>query len=377
MSPFDVAIVGLGAMGSAAAWHLARQGVRVLGLDRYAPPHHLGSTHGHSRIIREAYFEHPLYVPFVRRAYDLWRTIVEDTGADLLLQTGGLMIGPQAGRLITGARESARLHALPCELWSGDELRQRVPAFDVGDDVSALWEPRAGLLRPERAITALLASARRRGAELVYDTTVTGWRRDGDGILLATPACDYRAARVVLAAGAWLSDLLAPIALPLVVERAVQVWVRPARSPELFAPDRLPVFLVEYAPERVFYGLPDEGHGVKVARHHDGESTTAETARRLVDEDERRSIHALAAEWLPNLRGPILDATVCLYTNTPDEHFVIDWHPRDDRVVIVSACSGHGFKFAPAIGEAVADLVSGVRPRADLAPFRATRFGAI
>jgi sarcosine oxidase len=373
MRPYDVAIVGLGAMGSAAAWHLARRGIRVVGLDRHSPPHSFGSTHGHSRIIREAYYEHPLYVPLVQRAYTLWHDLEREAGRHLLQPTGGLMIGHADGVLVQGAQQSARMHRLPCALWSAAQVRERVTALRVPDRFVALWEPRAAMLRPEAAVDAMIRSARRHGAEIVCDTAVTGWQPDGRGFVLATPARDYHATKVIVAAGAWVGHLLPHTKLPVTIERAVQFWFEPTADAAIHRPDRLPVFVVEWEPRRFFYGLPDHGHGVKVAEHHGGEPTGADTVRRVVDERERAAIRGLAREWLPGL-GRLAEASVCLYTNTPDGHFVVDRLPRHPGVVVVSACSGHGFKFAPAIGEIVADLVTDRVPAFDLTPFRLSRF---
>jgi sarcosine oxidase len=374
MRPYDVAIVGLGAMGSAAAWHLARRGVRVVGLDRHTPPHPFGSTHGHSRIIREAYFEHPLYVPLVQRAYALWRELEAETGRALMKPTGGLMIGPEDGTLVRGVEQSARLHRLPCVRWSAAEVRERVPALrGVPDRVVALWEPHAAMLRPEAAVEAMLASARTHGAEIVCDTVVTGWRTDGRDVVLATPSRDYHASHLVLAAGPWITHLLPHTRLPLAIERAVQFWFEPASDAPAHRPDRLPVFIVEWDRDRLFYGLPDHGHGVKVAEHHAGEPTSADHVRRTVSDEERRAIRGLALSWLPAL-GRLAEASVCMYTNTPDGHFVIDRLPKHPNVVVASACSGHGFKFAPAVGGIVADLVTGRVPTFDLSPFRLSRF---
>jgi sarcosine oxidase len=368
----DVAIVGLGAMGSAAAWHLTRRGLRVIAFDRHSPPHSWGSTHGHSRIIREAYYEHPLYVPLVQRAYGLWREIEADTGVALLQVTGGVMVGARDSVVVRGAEESARRHNLPSATWTATELRSRVPALRVPDDFVALWEPRAGMLRPESAVECMLGSARRRGAELLFDTPVTGWRPDGSSILVATAAHDYRAKRVIVAAGPWIGRLLPHTRLPVTVERAVQFWFEAGANPALHRPNQLPIFIVEAAGQ-YFYGLPDQGHGVKLAEHHSGEKTTADGVRRVVDESEREAIRALARTWLPGL-GELVDQSVCLYTNTPDGHFVIDRVPDHPGVILASACSGHGFKFAPVIGEILADVATDRTPPFDLAPFRLSRF---
>jgi len=374
MQSFDVAIVGLGAMGSAAAWHLPERGLSVLGVDRHTPPHHYGSSHGDARIIREAYFEHPLYVPLVQRAYTLWDTLAAASSADLLRRTGGLMLGPQDGQLVSGAMRSAQLHGLPCALWTAAEVRERVPALNPGDDMVGLWEPRAGVLFPERCIETMLGAAAGRGAELLYETTVTGWEADNAGVTVATSAHDYRAGRLVLAGGPWMPELLPTLHLPLTVERAVQHWFRPPHEEGLSAPDRLPIFMIEYARDRLLYGLPDTGRGVKIATHHEGERTTADTVRRRVDEPEQLAMQRLVQQWLPRVAGPLIESTVCLYTNTPDRDFIIDSHPAHRRAIIASPCSGHGFKFASAVGEILADLVMERPPRFDLSPFRAARF---
>ncbi len=370
---FDAAVVGLGAMGSAAAWHLARRGLRVIGVDRYTPPHHFGSSHGHARIIREAYFEGPAYVPLVQRAYELWAALGHEAGKRLLEPCGGLTIGPAGGTLVPGALASARQHELVHEVWTASEVRARAPALRVPDGLSAVWEPRAGFVRAEPAITAMLAEARRHGAELVFNTAVTGWHRDGASIRVATAAQDYDVRRLVVTAGPWLGGVLPLLKLPLTVERAVQAWLRPSSTGARHDPAHLPVFVIEGLDGRLWYGLPDDGHGVKFARHHSGEVTTADTVTRFVDGEERSALRQEAAVWLPDLEDPI-DATVCLYTNTPDGHFVLDRDPADERVVFASACSGHGFKFAPAIGEILADMATGRTSAVDVSPFRAARF---
>jgi sarcosine oxidase len=369
---YDVAIVGLGAMGSAAAWHLARRGVRVVGLDRFTPPHGLGSSHGHTRIIREAYFEDPLYVPLVQRAGALWEELAEALASPIVVRTGGLTLGMPESALVAGALASARAHALPAETWSAAEIRARVPALAPSDGMIGVWEPRAGLLRPERAVRGMLEQAARHGAELVFDTAVTGWTVEGGGVRVATTALDYRAARVILAAGAWMAHLLPGVTLPLQVERAVQFWFRPT-APGICTPGRLPVFIADTG-DRVLYGVPDVGHGVKLAVHHGGGVTAADAVHRTVEAREREEIRGLAERWVPGAAGTPTEAVVCLYTNTPDGHFVIDRHPSTDRAIVASACSGHGFKFAAAIGELLADLATGTPPAFDLAPFGAGRF---
>jgi sarcosine oxidase len=274
MPRHDVIVVGLGAMGSAAAHHLARRGARVLGLDRFAPPHAQGSSHGKSRIIREAYFEDPLYVPLVRRAYELWAALERESGREILVRTGGLMLGPPDGVVVPGALRSAREHGLPHEALDAREVRRRVPGFRPAADMAGVWEPRAGYLVPEAAVAAHLALAARDGAELRADEPALAWRATADGVEVTTGRGTYAADRLVLAAGAWMPALLGPSGAPLAVERTVLYWFRPERPTGLFDRARFPVFICEYAPGLAWYGFPDAGDGVKVGLHHHGSAPT-------------------------------------------------------------------------------------------------------
>ena len=366
---FDVIIAGLGAMGSAAAFHLARRGCTVLGLDRFTPPHEFGSSHGKSRIIREAYFEHPLYVPLVQRAYECWAEIEALSGRALFTRTGGLLIGPTGGTVVAGARRSALTHHLAFEELSPVALRQRVSPFRPDDDAVAIWEPRAGILAPEAAIDAHLSLARAHGAELRFDEPVVSWAPEGEGVEVRTRNGTERAGRLVIAAGPWAGELLPELALPLTVERNAVYWFSPARMASSFAPARFPVFIHEFAPGHAWYGFPDVGDGVKVALHHQGEVTTAEAVRRTVSPEEIAAVRALLERYLPDANGDLLATSVCLYTNAPDEHFILGAHPSHAAVLIASPCSGHGFKFSSAIGEAIADLVVDETSRFDLRPF--------
>ena len=371
---YDVAIAGLGAMGSASARALARRGHTVVGFDRFAPPHALGSSHGHSRIIREAYFEHPAYVPLVRHAYRLWEVLERESGERLLLKTGGLMIGPPEGTLVRGALASARAHGLTHERLDSAGIARRIPVMRPASDMVGVWEPDAGILFPETAISATLASARRHGAALHVDEPVIAWRADADGVEVRTPRGVHRAGHLVLAAGAWL-PALAP-GLPLAVERVALFWFEPASDPGGFDPACFPVFILEHARDRFIYGFPRLGGAVKIARHHEGEATDPDKRRHGVSPDEVESMRGLFRSFLPCADGPLRETAVCLYTNTPDGHFVIGPDPRHPTVTLVSACSGHGFKFAPAIGEIVADLVTEGATRWDLGLFSPARFGA-
>ena len=369
-STYDVIIAGLGAMGSATAFHLARRGVRVLGLDRYAPPHTLGSSHGESRIIREAYFEHPVYVPLVQRAFELWRELEQMSGTALILQTGGLMIGRPDSDLVAGARRSAEMHGLAHELLSTSDVRARFPALNPEREMVAVWEPRAGMLFPEACISATLGLAREHGAALQFDEPVQNWVADGDGIRVSTTRAEYRAQQLIVTAGAWVGALLPTLRLPFQIERQVLHWFGVARDAEFFTAKRCPIHLWQFDGRRFFYGFPDLGSGVKAAFHHDGDVTTIEEVRRDVAPEEMEEIRNAVRRFVPGADGPLRASVVCVYTNTPDEHFWIDRHPHCDQVLIASPCSGHGFKFAPVIGEILADMVQDKVPRFDLQLFR-------
>jgi sarcosine oxidase len=373
---FDVAVVGLGAAGSATLQALARRGIRAIGLDRFHPPHTLGSSHGRSRVIREAYYESPVYVPLVQRAYQEWARIARDTGRTLLQQTGGLMIGPAQGELLAGALRSAKTHGLPHQLLRPDEIRRRFPVFNPGEDVIGLLEPRAGFLHPEECVAGCLDLAARHGATIRTGAVVSRWSRNGAGIQLACSSGDINCGRAVLAAGPWLPALLGGAELPLTVERQVMYWFAPVAGAARFAPDRCPVFLWEWRPGRFFYGIPDHGPGFKAAVHHEGRAVTPDGVDRSVGDGEIEAMRALLRRTIPDAPGGLRDAAVCLYTNTPDQHFILGPHPADPRILLASACSGHGFKFASAIGEVIADLVVAGKSDLDLSAFAPGRFGA-
>ncbi len=355
---WDTIVVGLGAAGSAALWQLAERGHRVLGLDQFAPPHALGSSHGRSRIIREAYFEDPQYVPLVQRAYTVWRALERARGTALLRETGGLMLGPRHGALVSGALASALAHALPHELLRAEQLQVRAPAFTAPSDTVAVFEPRAGVLDPEACIHSMLGAAASAGATIATQEKMQSWRATSSGVTVITSRGTRTAKHLVLALGPWASAQLHGMHVPLVVERNVLFWFRPASHANLFSPEQFPVFLFDTEPECVWYGFPDTGDGIKVALHGSGHSTTADGIDRHVHSSEVAYMRSLLDRFLPSANGELVQTVTCMYTKTPDEHFVLDRHPAHDNVVVASACSGHGFKFAPVIGEIVADLVT-------------------
>jgi len=373
---YDAIVVGLGAMGSATAYHLARRGRSVLAFDQFTPPHARGSSHGETRIIREAYFEHPSYVPLLQRAYALWHELEHNAGDTLFVATGGLMLGTPDSAIVSGALRSAREHALRHEYLTAREVRSRFPALRPDDDMVAVLEPRAGVLFPERCVAAHLELARRGGAHLRCDERVLRYEAGADGVRVFTAQAHFDAATLIVTAGAWAARLLPDLKLPLQVERQVLYWFEPAAAAP-FLPDRCPVHLWQFDGQHFFYGFPDmrgsagAGTGVKVARHHDGVLVDPDTVDRAVSADEAAAMRSIVRRYLPGADGPLRQATVCVYTNTPDEHFWLDRHPAESQVLIASPCSGHGFKFASVIGEVLADLATTGQSAFDLGLFRA------
>jgi sarcosine oxidase len=358
---FDVIVVGLGAMGSAAAYHLARRGQRVLGLERFTPAHDRGSSHGRSRVIRQAYFEDPAYVPLVLRAYELWRETERATGADLLLITGALMIGAPDSEVVAGSLRSAREWDLDHELLDATDLRRRFPTFAPTADTVALYENQAGIVRPEAAVAAHLHLAAEAGAELRFEEPVVAWDAEGsgEGVTVKTGSGIERVERLVVCPGAWAPDVLSDLGVPFAVERQVQFWFEPVGGVERFLPGRHPVWVWDGGGDGQPYGLPavdGPDGGVKAAWFRRGRTCTADSLDRNVSAAEVDEMAGALRARIPSLAGRFLRAVPCLYTNTPDQHFVVAPHPRHPQVVVGCGFSGHGFKFAPVIGEILADL---------------------
>ncbi len=370
-SSADTIVVGLGAHGSAAAYHLAKRGQRVLGFDRFARGHTLGSSGGLSRIIRLSYYEHPDYVPLLRRAWELWRELERDSGGHLLTQTGGLYMGPADGELVSGSLASARTHRLSHELLGGAELRRRYPVFAVDPGWIGVFDEQAGWLAPERCIETHLRMAERGGAELRFSEPVERWARDRDGVLVTSAQGTYRARQLVIAAGAWLPRLMPALARHLWVERNVLFWFEPQRERDAFA--RLPVYIVEDS-DRMYYGFPYEADsGLKVAGLHFGDRTDPDHIDREPRATDEERVRAWLRRRMPLADGERRRAKVCMYTNSPDGHFIVD---RDGPVTFASACSGHGFKFASAIGQILADLATEGRTDQPIAFLGAGRLSA-
>jgi sarcosine oxidase len=377
MSQFDVVVCGLGAMGSAALHHVARRGKRVLGVERYAPGHDRGSSHGATRIIRLGYFEHPSYVPLLRRAYTLWRELEQATGRTLLHTTGIAEIGLPNSALIKGTLACVQMHGLRHEALAAPELMRRFPVFRVPPDYVAVLQPDGGILQAEACVAAQLALATKAGAEVHNGETVGAVESRADHVRVVTDRGNVDAGAAIIAAGPWVRSLLPWLAAPLRVTREVMGWFEPtdARS---FSSSHLPVFIIE-SRHGMHYGIPPRETiqaGIKIAKHHHrNETVDPDGYDRTVSAEDEALIRAALADHLPVANGRLIAAKTCLYTMAPDGHFVIDRLPGAPNIIVASPCSGHGFKFAPVIGEILADLAIRGATAHDIARFSLGRFG--
>jgi sarcosine oxidase len=375
MIHFDIVVIGLGVMGSAALRELARRKLSVLGIERFAAGHDRGSSHGATRIIRLAYFEHPSYVPLVQRAYALWREIESSSGEKLLHVTGVAEIGEPDGALMKGTLASARLHGLSHQVLSAAELTRRYPAFRLPADFIATVQPDGGFLLAEPSIRALLAQAKSAGAQVREHVTVRAIEPRASGVRILINGDAIEAATAVVAAGPWIKSLLPDLPVGLRVTRQVMSWFAPV-DPARVAPGLFPVFLIE-SNHGMHYGFPPVCEsGVKVAKHHHrDEAVEPDDYNRAISAEDESLIRAVLADHIPAANGPLLEAKTCLYTVAPDGDFILDRLPGFPQVIVASPCSGHGFKFAPAIGEILADLATRGATDHEIARFSLTRFG--
>jgi sarcosine oxidase len=358
---YDVIVLGLGAMGSAAAQQLAQRQKSVLGIEQFIPPHDQGSSHGGTRMIRQAYWESSAYLPLILRAYELWEKLERDAGAKLLHITGGLILGSADSPLVTGGIAAADQHSIKYTVLSPRQIHERFPAITpLANDV-AVYEERAGYLLAEECIRVQLRLAAHGGAELHFEERVLGWSADSNGIQVSTDRCVYEAERLVITAGPWANQALSGL-FPLNVTRQVMAWIEPMGGIEPFLPDRFPVFLCDSpdggSPGYGFPAVDGPNGGVKAAIHGSHVVCTPETVDREVHEADLAAVIRKLSPRFPSLAGQILKATTCLYTMTPDEHFIIGLHPQLPKVSIACGFSGHGFKFAPVVGEILAQLAT-------------------
>lgn len=363
-------------MGSATAYHLAARGARVLGIDQYDPPHDKGSSHGESRIIRQVYYEHPLYVPLVQRAFSLWRKLEKDSGEHLLTVTGGLMLGRDTSGLIQGCVRAANEHLLPIEQIRLSDLQERFPQFMPIQGFTALLDPAAGFLAPESCIRAHLQLAAKAGATIQTNEEVVKWGPTaGGGVRVQTSRGVYEAGKVVIAAGPWARELVGAMGPTLMVERQTVLWFQPPGERSMWTPDRFPIYMCEFEDGQLVYGFPLQDRGWKAAVHYEGEEVrdVRATRRDVQPHDVARVRNAVARLFPWVSEAKLLQSAVCYYTDTQDLRFVIDFLPGMPQVLLSSPCSGHGFKFASAIGELQAALVMDGKCDFDLSPFRIDR----
>ena len=361
-------------MGSATVYHLAQRGLRVLGLERFGIPHELGSSHGVTRIIRLAYYEHPSYVPLLRRSYELWRALESQAGEQLLYVHGSIDAGAEHSEVVQGSLLSCRLHDIPYELLTSAELRTRYPGYHLPAGHLALYQPEGGFLLPERCIVAHVEAARERGAEVHENETVLEWEPTAHGVRVVSDSGEYLADRLVITAGAWASKLVPSLNALAIPERQVLGWFEPVRA-DVFERDRFPVFnlLVD---EGRYYGFPLFGvPGFKIGRyHHLGEVVDPDTIDREGYPQDEEILRIAVERYFPDAAGALLSLKACMFTNSPDEHFIIDLHPGDSRVSIAAGFSGHGFKFCSVVGEIMADLAQHGGTRHDTSLFALSRF---
>lgn len=372
---FDVVVIGLGAHGSSAIYHLSKTGYKVCGTDRFMPPHTHGSSHGQSRIIRQAYHESPLYVPLVKEAYNLWNELEEVSGKKLLLKTGGIILGSADSMVIAGAKLSAETHGVRYEYLHSKEISERFPALKPTEETVAVVEQNAGILYPEACIKANLKQAADNGATLLYNEVVTAIIPKNNSVEIITDKGKYQSSKLIVSAGAWLNDLLPQLQLPLTIKRQVLFWFKNTNTQlqEYLFPDKLPIYIWEYTHGRIFYGFPDLGDGIKTAPHHEGQPIHPDLLSQNVSTDEINDMKKIADKYLA-MDSVFNYSAVCMYTNTPDEHFIIDYHPAYKNIIIASPCSGHGFKFSSVIGKILSDMTMEQQVQFDILPFRIGRF---
>lgn len=357
MQSYDVIVVGVGGVGSAALYHLARRGVRVVGIDLFAPPHDRGSTHGHTRVIRQAYYEHSNYVPLLRESYREWFDLESRVGRKLFHQIGLLEAGPADGVVVPHVLSAAKQYDIPVESLSASDIEKRWAGLRVDGGYTGVFEPGAGYLLVEDCVRAHLDAARAAGAELLANIEVVDWTADGNVVTVRTSdGTEIEAKSMIFAAGAWAAKAMTTLGAPCEVRRKSLFWFA-CDKPEYSAGSGLPVFLFEL-PHGIFYGFPKiDEHGVKFAEHSGGRTVRDPlTVDRTIDAAEEFRLVEVLSQLLPGVSSRVTQHAVCMYTMSPDEHFIVDRHPATANVVFAAGLSGHGFKFVPVLGRALADL---------------------
>jgi sarcosine oxidase len=354
---YDVIVVGVGSMGSSTVYQLARRGLKVLGLEQFDVPHTRGAGHGFSRVIRLAYFEHPDYVPLLRRAYQNWREIEKTACASILNITGGVYMGKPKSDLIKGSLRAQKQYRIEHEELSHSDLGQRYPMFRLPRSYIGMYENAVGYVVPEQAISSYCIEALRRGATIHGHEPVLSWNSTNGSVTVTTARETYTADKLVFTGGAWSNRLIGELGIPLTVTRQVLGWVWP-KKPENFKLGQFPVWMIDHGTGGQHYGFPmvKEVPGFKIAYHSTGSPTDPDKVNRDPQPGDEETFRPLLQNMIPDANGPTLAIRTCLYTNSPDGHFIIDKHPRHDNVMIACGFSGHGFKFVSVIGEVMADL---------------------
>jgi sarcosine oxidase len=356
-STFDAIVIGVGAMGSSACFHLAKRGIRVLGLEQFRNAHDQGSSHGQSRMIRTAYYEHPDYVPLLKRAWILWRELEAKSKWPLLYQTGGLYLGPPQGKLIAGSVAASQRHWLKYDVLDASALKEACPQFRLPEDWVGIVEHKAGFLVPERAtrVHGILACVE--GATIHDRERVVNWHADASGVTVTTEKATYAAKELIFCAGAWTDRLMNDLQVPLIVTRQVVGHVQPTR-PESFALGKLPVWATDNGDGTIYYGFPivPGQRDMKLAHHAPGEKTDPDTINREAQAGDEQTFLPALRHFGADAQGPVTSMQICMYTNSPDHHFIVDRSPAHPHVTLACGFSGHGFKFASVIGEVLADL---------------------
>ncbi len=372
---FDIIVLGLGANGSSAIYHLSKTGARVCGIDQFTPPHTHGSSHGQSRIIRQAYFESPFYVPLLKEAYTIWGDVEKLSRKKLFLKTGGLMLGAENSDVVRGSKLSADTHGIAYEYLDNISIKKRFPAFRPSADTVAVLEKEAGILFPEECIRTFLQLAQKNGASLYYNERIVRIIPNGNTVEIITDKTRYTTSQLIVSAGAWLNELLPDLHLPLSIKRQVLFWMKnkDEKLQQYFLPFEMPVYIWEYEPGKMFYGFPDLGDGIKIARHHDGLPVIPDELTSEVSEKEIEDIELITQLYL-NIDAKFNYSSTCMYTNTPDENFIIDLHPHHRNIIIASPCSGHGFKFSSVIGKILSSIATNKTFDNDISMFTISRF---
>ena len=370
---YDVIIIGLGAMGSAASYYLSKNGVKVLGLDTYEPPHKLGSSHGHTRVIREAYHEGTSYVPIVKRAYELWNELDHEIEDKLILEYGGMYLGDD-GKYLSDAKKSAKKYDIPIKEFSSKEIKQKYNILNPPNNFKGLLENRSGAVFPEKAISNFLSKSINNGSSHNYNEKVIGWEKQSKFYKVETDKNNYFAEKLIFSSGAWIKNLVPSLKLPVKIERQVLFWFNPIKDKYKFHYSNMPNTGWDLDNGMEFYTQPNiENKGFKVAMHHNGKFISENDLNRESNADDLSIVKNFLEEYIPLANGKLIDSRVCVYTNTPDLDFIIDFYPNDENLIICSPCSGHGFKFTPAIGEICSELVINNGTNYDLSEFSIKR----